>query len=403
MDTGQSDGFNIPPEQFILPERVTVRDPNGSQYVIERVLGKGEFGAVYLVRERDQKKHVFALKEVINPNKDERERFAFEAEVLKRLDYRALPRVHRVFENASLKRVYLLMDYIEGRNLEDLREEQPGKCFSLLVVRDLMAPIVDALIYLHAQDPPIVHRDIKPANIILPVSGEAMLVDFGSAKEYVPDSTTTMLGHRSPGYAAPEQYRKGTSPATDIYGLGATFYALLTGITPVNAPFRITESWTTGVDPIKPANLLKPEIPVVIAQALQKAMAIAIADRFETVEQLQQALTMHNTRQVPYAATIHKPQTLHPERVSVDSTMQPSQKARPAPISQKEKALRLCAALLIILAIGTGFFSYEWSYNLLLLCSLGVFLLALGGLLISVMMHKLNPRAGRTRYRGHDQ
>jgi len=403
MDTGQPDGFNIPPEQFILPERVTVRGPNGSQYVIERVLGKGEFGAIYLVRERDQKQRVFALKEVINPNKDERERFAFEAEVLKRLDHRALPRVYRVFENASLKRVYLLMDYIEGRNLEDLRKEQPGKCFSLPVVRDLMAPIVDALIYLHAQDPPIVHRDIKPANIILPVSGEAMLVDFGSAKEYVPDSTTTMLGHRSPGYAAPEQYRKGTSPATDIYGLGTTFYALLTGITPVNAPFRFTESWTTGIDPVKPANLLRPEIPVAVAQALQKAMALSIADRFETVEQLWQALKMHNTQQVPYAATIHKPQTLHPERVSVDSDTQLSQKAQPAPLSQKEKALRLCAVLLVILAIGTGFFSYEWGYNLLLLCSLGVFLLALGGLLISVMTHKLNPRTGRTRYRGHDQ
>lgn len=403
MDAGQPTGFNIPPEQFILPERVTVRDPQGGQYVIQRVLGKGESGAVYLVRERDQKQRVFALKEVINPNEDERKRFAFEAEVLKRLHHRALPHVYRVFENASLKRVYLLMDYIEGRNLEDLRREQPGECFSLPVVMALMAPIVDALIYLHAQNPPIVHRDIKPANIILPANGEAMLVGFGSAKEYVPDSTTPILGRRSPGYAAPEQYRKGTSPATDIYGLGATLYALLTGVTPVNAPFRVTEHWTTKVDPLKPANLLRPEIPAAAAQALQQAMAISAADRFETVAQFQQAFMMHGPQQAPYADTINKPGAFPPERILAGSDAQSWQKAQPAAVSKKGWTLRLSAVLLLLLAIGTGYFAYEWGYTLLLLCSLGVFLLAFAGLLISVMMHRLNPRAGKLQRRGRDE
>ncbi|HYU72424.1 MAG TPA: protein kinase, partial [Ktedonobacteraceae bacterium] len=174
-------------EQLILPKGVTVADSQGNRYVIGGVLGKGEFGAVYLVKERDKGHNLFALKEVINPNKDDRERFAFEGEVLKRLKHKALPRVHDVFENDKLKRVYLLMDYVGGQNLEVLRGEQPERCFSLPLVLVLMAPIVDALKYLHTQDPPIVHRDIKPANIIVPVGrGEAMLADFGSAKEYVP-------------------------------------------------------------------------------------------------------------------------------------------------------------------------------------------------------------------------
>jgi serine/threonine protein kinase len=178
--------FNLQQEQFILPENVTVRDPQGNRYVIEGVLGKGEFGAVYLVRQRGEEHTLFALKEVIHPNKSDRDRFAFEGEVLTRLNHPALPRVHRVFENDKLKRVYLLMDYIKGRNLEVLRREQPGTCFPLPLVLVLLAPIVDALMYLHTQDPPIVHRDIKPANILVPVGGgEAMLADFGSAKEYV--------------------------------------------------------------------------------------------------------------------------------------------------------------------------------------------------------------------------
>lgn len=395
MDAGQPTGFNnIGREQFILPGKVTVRDPGGSQYVIERVLGKGEFGAVYLVRERGHEQRVFALKEMINPNSDERERFAFEAEVLKRLHHPALSRVFRVFENAQLKRVYLVMDYIEGRNLEDLRQEQPEQCFSLPVVLALIAPIVDALTYLHAQEPPIVHRDIKPANIILPASGTAMLVDFSSAKEYIPDTTTPILRRRSPGYAAPEQYRQGTSPATDIYGLGATLYALLTGVTPPSAPFRVAENWTTKVDPLKPAHQLKPDIPVAVSLALQQAMAINTSERFKTVGQFWQALKTPGTGQGPYAGTIKNAQALPAESVAVGDDRQMSQQTPAIPVSKTGRVSGWCAFLLLILAIGTGYFSYERGYTLLLLCSLGVFLLALAGLLISGMVRRLNPRTG---------
>ncbi len=66
---------------------------------------------------------LFALKEVIDPNKRDRERFIFEGEILKRLDHLALPRVYRAFEHDKLRRVYLLMDYVKGRNLETLRKE----------------------------------------------------------------------------------------------------------------------------------------------------------------------------------------------------------------------------------------------------------------------------------------
>lgn len=395
MDAGQPARFNNPGrEQFILPGKVTVRDPGGSQYVIERVLGKGEFGAVYLVRERSHEQRVFALKEMINPNSEERERFAFEAEVLKRLHHPALPRVYRVFENAQLRRVYLVMDYIEGKNLEDFGKEQPGQSFSLPVVLALIGPIVDALIYLHGQQPPIVHRDIKPANIILPASGTAMLVDFGSAKEYVPDTTTPILRRRSPGYAAPEQYRQGTSPATDIYGLGATLYALLTGFTPASAPYRVAENWTTKVDPLKPAHLLKPEIPVAVAQVLQQAMAINASDRFQTVGQFWQALKVSGTQQGPYAGSINNAQALPAESIPEGSDKQISQQTQAIPVSKTHRVLLWCAILLLMLAVGAGYFSYQRGYTLLLLCALGVFLLALAGLIISAMVRRLNPRAG---------
>src|SRR3989442_6444085 len=156
---------SVQQEQMTHKLGTTVRDPSGGRYVIEGLLGKGGFGAVYLVRKRRDRQRQFALKEVINPNKQDRERFIFEGEILKRLYHRALPRVYHAFENDRLKRVYLLMDYIQGWDLEALREGQPEQRFPLPLVLALMAPIVDAIMYLHRQDPPIVHRDIKPANI----------------------------------------------------------------------------------------------------------------------------------------------------------------------------------------------------------------------------------------------
>jgi serine/threonine protein kinase len=374
--------FNVQKESFILPEKVIVRDPQGNGYVIESVLGKGEFGAVYLVRERGKTRNLFALKEVINPDKNERERFAFEGEVLKRLNHRALPRVHRVFENDKLKRVYLLMDYIQGRNLEDLRGEQPGKCFPLPFVLVLMAPIVDALMYLHAQDPPIVHRDIKPANIIVPLrGGEAVLADFGSAKEYVPGSATTVVGHRSPGYAALEQYRTGTNTSTDIYGLGATLYALLTGFIPIDALSRVLGSVSEGVDPLKPANLLQPTVPLAVAEALQRAMSIRSADRFETVEEFWQVFMAHRTQQIAATTWVDLTQPAPSTQVYQESATESLQEEQVAAHAKTRKIFRIFTILLLILAIGTAFFSYLRGFTVLLLCCLGMLLLSLGVLL----------------------
>jgi len=375
-------------ESFILPEKVIVRDPQGNGYVIERVLGKGEFGAVYLVRERANTRNVFALKEVINPDKKERERFAFEGEVLKRLKHRALPRVHRVFENDKLKRVYLLMDYIQGRNLEDLRGEQPGKCFALPLVLVLLAPIVDALMYLHAQDPPIVHRDITPANIIVPLrGGEAVLADFGSAKEYVAGSATSVVGHRSPGYAALEQYRTGTNTTTDIYGLGATLYALLTGLIPIDALSRVLGSVSEGVDPLKPAHLLQPTVPLAVAEALQRAMSISSADRFETVEEFWQVFMADRTQQRAAPTPVDLTQPTPATHVSQESAPESLQEEQVATHAKTRKALRIFAGLLAILAIGLAIFSYLRGSTVLLLCCLGVLLLSLGGLLGDVYAH----------------
>ena len=261
------------------------------RYSVEELLGQGGFGAVYRVRDRRVRGNVFALKEVIDPNRRQRESFAFEGEVLKRLDHPALPRVYRVFEDEKRYRLYMLMDYIEGTNLERLRYQQPGMRFTLSQVMSIMAPIKEAVAYLHVQQPPIIHRDIKPANIIVLASGEgSVLVDFGIAKEYDRDATTTAIRHCSPGYGAPEQYVRDTNTQTDMYGLAATIYTLLTGEVPIDALYRITRLSGRGADPLIPANVLAPALPAAVAEVLQRALAVNYNDRYATIDDFWQAL-----------------------------------------------------------------------------------------------------------------
>lgn len=260
------------------------------RYRIEGLLGKGGYGSVYLVRDLRVRGNLFALKETTNPNRKDQQRFLFEGELLKKLDHHALPRVYRVFEDDTHERTYMLMDYIEGPNLEALRRQRPEKRFTLSQILTVLAPVVDAVQFLHSRQPPILHRDIKPSNIIVPLSGDdTVLVDFGIAKEFVPDGTTTAFRTGSPGFAAPEQYSRGTSTRSDVYGLGATMYTLLTGTHPADALDRMTKTSSSEPDPLLPAHILAPTIPQSVSKAIARAMALNSNDRFATVEQFWQA------------------------------------------------------------------------------------------------------------------
>ena len=354
--------------QTTLPLGVTLRDAHGASYVVEGFLGKGGFGAVYVVRDRRIKSNLFALKELISQDKLDRECFIFEGELLKRLDHQALTHVYSVFEHKKLQRVYMLMDYIQGRNLADLCQEQPEKRLACPLALTLLAPIVDALSYLHRQDPPIVHRDIKPRNIIVPAEGhETMLVDFGAAKEYDSEATTTLIRQVTSGYAAPEQYMSGTNPRTDIYGLGATLYMLLSGQTPPDALVRATRS--QGADPLKPANLITPAVPMPVAQIIQRAMSLSSDDRFETVEEFWQQLHAHTPERLRLAPGISSERASRPLLPPVRNQGRPTaagvQDQRPASRLRKHPALLLVLlALLLTLAMGTGFLLHARNYDL---------------------------------------
>ena len=353
--------------QTTLPMGSILRE----RYVVEGLLGKGGFGAVYLVKDRRVQGNLYALKEAINPQRRDRERFVFEGELLKHLDHRSLPRVYRVFEDDVNRRAYMLMDFIEGPNLEALRQLQSGKHFSLQQVLIILAPIVAAVNYLHHQDPPILHRDIKPSNIIVPVSGEdAVLVDFGIAKEFNPDATTTAFRTGSPGFAPPELYSTGTSTRSDIYELGATFYTLLTGSIPADALHRITLMGSGQSDPLVPISKLDLNVPGGVASALHRALSINSNDRFSNLEEFWRAIGMQpGWRPLDKAVVALSAPTTQPlaAKKTTDTPVPAVVALHKQPQASRSKKfwLGLLVVVLVVVfaSIGTGLYSYFAKYS----------------------------------------
>src|SRR5947209_7326822 len=266
------------------------------RYLVQETLGKGAFGAVYLLRDQHNNFNLLVLKEEINPNKHKLYRLSIEAMSLRLLHHPALPHVYNVISEGKQDRVYILMDYIEGPNVEMLRLQQPEKRFSLPQVMTIMLPIMEAVTYLHSRQPPIIHQDIKPANVLLPTTSDrAVLVDYGIGKKYNLDATNPTRNRSLTGYEAPEQYSEEPSTRSDIYGLGATLYTLLTGIVPVDALSRKIQLESKGSDPLEPLNKVIPNISLAVTGSIHRAMSLNSNDRFSIVEQFARALQVDPT------------------------------------------------------------------------------------------------------------
>lgn len=201
-----------------------------NRYRVEALLGQGGMGAVYRAWDLSLDIPV-AVKENLDASPEAQKQFSREARILARLSHPNLPRVIDHFF-ISGQGQYLVMDFVEGEDLQAMLDRL-GKLPEPQVL-NWISQICDALSYLHGQPSPVIHRDIKPANIKIRHTGQAMLVDFGIAKVYDPNLSTTMGAKAvTPGYSPPEQYGGGTTDTrSDIYALGATLYHLLTGHRP---------------------------------------------------------------------------------------------------------------------------------------------------------------------------
>lgn len=207
------------------------------KYRILKKIGQGGMSVVYLaVNERANKK--WAVKEVKKDGVQNfevvKQRLLSEIEILKKLEHRNLPSIIDVIDEKES--FLIVMDLIEGKTLDQILKEEGAQ--SEKIVIGWAKQLCNVLEYLHSRTPAIIYRDMKPSNVIVKPDGTVILFDFGAAREYKKHQKEDTVCLGTLGYAAPEQYGgKGqTDERTDIYGLGAMLYHLLTGYHPGESP-----------------------------------------------------------------------------------------------------------------------------------------------------------------------
>ncbi|HLO87030.1 MAG TPA: serine/threonine-protein kinase [Nostocaceae cyanobacterium] len=213
------------------------------RYQIQKQLGKQIGRRTFLALDLHTQQQVVVKILYLGVNFDwqDLKLFEREAETLKKLNHPAIPRYLDYFEldGDEDKGFGLVQTYVEGKSLEE--HLQNGRSFSEAEVKELGKSLLNILAYLHAQNPPVIHRDIKPSNIILTnrsgnSSGEVYLVDFGSVQNLASQGGGTITVVGTYGYMPPEQFGGRTTPAADLYSLGATLIFLATGLHPTELP-----------------------------------------------------------------------------------------------------------------------------------------------------------------------
>ena len=244
------------------------------KYEILREIGHGGMSVVYLAMDTHLNKQ-WAVKEIKKKGSGKNDEIIVnsllaEANLMKRLDHAALPRIVDIIDNGVT--IYVVMDYIEGESLDKILNEYGAQPEELVIGWAMQ--LCDALAYLHAQKPPIIYRDMKPANIMLKPQGNIKIIDFGIAREYKEQSLadTTVLGTK--GYAPPEQYSGQTDARSDIFALGMTMHHLLTGIDP-----RSGEAYA-------PVRMWNPELSEGIELIIDKCVEPAPENRYQNCSDL---------------------------------------------------------------------------------------------------------------------
>lgn len=293
------------------------------KYKVMSILGHGGMGTVYLC-ENIRIHNMWAVKEIPTEFNDGMD-FPKEIEILKGLKHPCIPRIVDAFYEGGM--AYIVEDYIEGENIESIVKRkgamEPER------VCEIALRLCSIIEYLHSLNPPVIYRDLKPSNIILTPEWKPVLVDFGISRiyKYGKESDTVVMG--SKGFAAPEQYGSAQSgKGTDIYGLGATMYFMLTGEIPSCPVSGESALKSTGMEGI-----------------IRKAMDPDVMNRYRSIEEMRMAIQSQiNTRTV----------FLNKTSVLDDTPVKTSR------FRSHKKTVRILAGMLILFALVFGMEYMIW-------------------------------------------
>ncbi|MBE9033707.1 serine/threonine-protein kinase [aff. Roholtiella sp. LEGE 12411] len=256
----------------------------GGRYIINRQLGEGGIGITYLAKnQRDELRVIKTLKEeilnhpawILHRNKL-RQDFRDEAVRLAVCHHPHVVQIETIFDEGNLP--CMVMEYIEGEDLGQ-RLRRMGvlsEAEALLYIRQ----IGDALTLVHSKG--LLHRDLKPRNIMIRIDKvEAVLIDFGIAREFIPNVIQRHTAYRTPGFAPPEQYELEAPRGEyiDIYALAATLYNLLTAVVPTNADDRRQNIR------LEPPQYFNPKISNRVNQAIMRGMDLESTYRPQSVQE----------------------------------------------------------------------------------------------------------------------
>jgi serine/threonine-protein kinase len=279
------------------------------RYIILRRVGRGGMGAVYQAADARIPGKTWAVKEmsdaaITNPLDKQQAHAAFrqEALMLASLDHINLPKVTDHFTEGGKQ--YLVMDFIKGETLASRLEQEEGGPLPLDEVLGWAEQLCDVLEYLHSRHPPVVFRDLKPGNVMVTPTGVVKLIDFGIARIFKRGQAADTAYFGTAGYAPREQYGKGQTDArSDVYALGAALHHLLTGVDPTDHPFCFED-----------VRELNSQVPTHLADAVMKALADEVSDRWQSVAEMRVGLTKQAPGLEPVPAPESRPKVSPPPR-----------------------------------------------------------------------------------------
>ena len=325
-------------------------------YEIKEILGQGGFGITYLAHDTNLDEDV-AIKEFLPIELAMREgdfsihplseghkknyewgldRFIKEARTLTKFKHPNIVRVRSVFKENNT--AYMVMEYEHGESLHEILTRRKKLDEAELI--NIVIPLLGGLEIVHETG--FIHRDIKPANIFIRKDGSPLLLDFGSARQALGEETKTLTSLVSPGYAPFEQYYSKSDeqgPFTDIYGLGATLYRAVTGISPMDAVDRSKSILQTLKDTIVTASeISKGQYSGRFLAAIDHAMKFKPDERPQTVSEWKREFELPDD----------------PIRVAKKIEQQITQPGATVLAQQQKKRPRKIQAIILVLLILVG-------------------------------------------------
>jgi serine/threonine protein kinase len=261
------------------------------RYEIEKTLGRGAMGVVYLARDPIIDRRV-ALKTLrvdldIEHAEEFRERFVREARAAGRLNHPGIVTVHDVGEDPETGLMYIAMEHVEGQDLKQLIAS--GRRFRPSESARIVADIAIALDYAHSLG--VVHRDVKPANIILTADGSAKITDFGIARLETSNLTVEGQFIGTPNFMSPEQITgRKVDGRSDIFSLGVVLFNLLTGQRPFGGDTMHEVTLRIVQEPSPIPSTFSADIPAALNPIVLKCLEKNPEKRFQTGAELARVL-----------------------------------------------------------------------------------------------------------------